>query len=69
MASRPVAAGCTCNVIGRVGPAAAGLSKFKGRFTLLLVALTLFMLLVCFTTGAGMQGRGFLFGSVFSGIA
>ena len=53
--------------VGRIpGSAAAGFSKFQGGFALIAVAYSLFMLLVGFTTDAGMQGgrfvriRGFL---------
>ena len=60
MAPGPVAAGGTCNVIGRIGSAAAGFSKFQGRFALIAVTYSLFMLLVCFIAGAGVGGSGFL---------
>jgi len=60
MAPGPVAAGGTCNVIGRIGSAAAGFSKFQGGFALIAVAFSLFVLLVCFTAGAGVGGSGFL---------
>jgi len=60
MAPGPVTAGGTCNVIGRIGSAAAGFSKFQGRFALIAVTYSLFMLLVCFTAGTGVRGSGFL---------
>ena len=60
MAPGPVAAGGTCTVIGRIGSATAGFSKFQGRFALIAVTLSLFMVLVCFTAGTGVEGSGFL---------
>jgi len=60
MAPGPVAAGGTCNVIGCIGSTAAGFSKFQGGFALIAVTLSLFMLLVGFTAGTGVEGSGFL---------
>ena len=56
MAPWPMAAGVTCNRISLAGSAAAGLSEFLGRRAFIPVAFALFVLLVCFTAGAGMQG-------------
>lgn len=68
MAPGPVAAGGTCMLIGRIGSAAAGFSKFQGRFALLAVTFPLFVLLVGLTAGAGVKGRGFLLVVGFCGL-
>jgi len=59
MAPGPVTAGGTCRFIGRVSSTAAGLSKFQGGFALIAVTLSLFVLLMYFTAGAGVEGCGF----------
>ena len=59
MAPGPVTAGGTCRGIGRIGSAAAGLSKFQGGLAGIPVARAIGGFLVLLTAGAGVEGRGF----------
>jgi hypothetical protein len=56
MAPGPVAAAGTCNFSGLAGSTAAGIAEFQVRRAGIPVAYALFMMLVNFTTCAGVCG-------------
>jgi len=63
-----VAATVACFLCSFAGSATAGIAEFLGGRAFFPVAHAIFMVLVGFTAGAGVQGGGFVLVTGFSGI-